>query len=322
MIEIVGRESFNQSGDFLKEVYSGLSLSQKMIPPKYFYDETGSKLFENICLLPEYYLTRSENYILSNYSNKISDVLGKDILLIEPGSGAGEKIRYLIPYINKIHAYMPIEISKEILLRSCIETKRKFPSLDIFPVHSDMMLNFSLPYSLKKIRKIIFFPGSTIGNFSPKELQFFLSKCYELIDSTGGLLLGIDLIKDVLKMEAAYDDSLGVTSSFNLNLLARMNRELSANFDVGLFEHRSFYNSEQKRIEMHLLSKKKQRVRIGDRLFKFSADETIHTESSYKFTIESIYHICHSQGLHMVQYWSDPEGNVLLAYFEKFPRNH
>jgi dimethylhistidine N-methyltransferase len=302
--------------DISGEIIAGLSMDQKAIDPKYLYDEIGSEIFEKICLLPEYYPTRAERNILKDSSEEISSFIGEDATIIEPGSGSSSKIRLLLQELIRPLAYYPIEISKKILFDSAGEIRRLFPSLTVKPVCADFNQDFAifmddLP---RNSRKIIFFPGSTIGNFHPSEALSFLQKCSLVIGAKGGVLVGVDLKKERKKLEMAYDDSQGVTAAFNMNLLSRLNCELGASFDVENFRHYAFYNEDEGRIEMHLKSMIDQSVKIHKTIFNFRKDETIHTESSYKYSVEEFSALCSKAKLKVRKTWMDRE-KLFCVYF-------
>ncbi len=302
----------------LKEVLVGLSKTQKSLPPKLLYDKRGSELFEKICQIKEYYPTRAETEILKNNSNEISGLIGPDVLLIEPGSGSGDKIRFLLPHLNGIKAYVPIEISRDILLRMTEELHEEFPGLKVIPVCNDFNKEIELPLSVESQggRKVVFFPGSTIGNFDPPQAVIFLKKIAKLAGSGGGLLIGVDLKKNPEIILNAYNDPHGVTADFNLNLLERINREEAANFDVNNFVHTAIYDEKNGRIEMHLVSKIPQLVRVHETVFRFREGESIHTESSYKYSVEEFSEICAKARFRLQKFWKDHANLFCLYYFD------
>ena len=302
----------------LKEVLVGLSKTQKSLPPKLLYDKRGSELFEKICQIKEYYPTKAETEILKNNSNEISRLIGPDVLLIEPGSGSGDKIRFLLPHLNGIKAYVPIEISRDILLRMTEELHEEFPGLKVIPVCNDFNKEIELPLSVESQggRKVVFFPGSTIGNFDPPQAIIFLKKIAKLAGSGGGLLIGVDLKKSPEIILNAYNDPHGVTADFNLNLLERINREEAANFDVNNFFHNAIYDEKNGRIEMHLVSKIPQLVRVHETVFRFREGESIHTESSYKYSVEEFTEICAKARFRLQKLWKDHANLFCLYYFD------
>ena len=300
--------------DFYSEVIDGLTKAQKVIPPKFFYDETGSQLFDAICELPEYYPTRTEIDILQKYSDEIAGHVGEGCLLVEPGSGSSQKVRYLLNEL-KPHAYMPMEISREYLEQSAVGLSEDYPWLDVHATCIDFTGALDLPYSPHGVRKVIFFPGSTIGNFEPEEAKSFLQNLGQIVGSGGGLLIGVDLKKDQDVLQAAYDDEQGITAAFNKNLLKRMNRELNADFDIDNFAHKSFYNDEYGRIELHLISRCDHTVTIDGQDFNFCEGETIHTENSYKYSVDEFRQLASEAGFQAKAVWTDDKNYFSVHYF-------
>jgi L-histidine Nalpha-methyltransferase len=292
--------------DFLSDVVAGLSLPQKALPPKYFYDAAGSRLFERICRLPEYYLTRAELALTRTHIGAIARFAGKGAELVEYGSGESLKTRLLIRALRP-SAYLPVDISAAALRAATLRLAREFPKLRIVPVHGDFSRPLDLPSS--KRRRIVYFPGSTIGNLMPGEAHAFLSM-------TRGpamrMLVGVDLKKDANVLHAAYNDSRRVTAAFNLNLLARINRELGADFDLKRFAHYAFYNAALGRIEMHLVSLARQSVRIARHRFAFDAGESIHTENSYKYSVDDFGALAAQAGFAAKKVWMDRKGLFAL----------
>ena len=309
----------HKSVNILKEVLAGLSLGQKSIDPKFLYDKKGSEIFEVICKLPEYYPTRTESLILTEHSKEIAKVMGEDVLIIEPGSGSGEKVRTLLKEMKNIRGYVPIEISREILLKMTEELHQEFPGLKVLPVCADFTQDLDLPLSIdfQGGKRVIFFPGSTIGNFHPDDAVTFLKRISRLLESGGGLLIGVDMKKDKKIIELAYDDPQGVTAAFNLNLLERLNREVEASFDVENFEHEAFYDEEKGRVEMHLKSKVPQLVKVHETMFRFKEGETIHTECSYKYSIEEFCELAAKARFKITKFWTDPEELFCVYFFTK-----
>jgi len=293
---------------FAHDVVAGLSGKPKRLSPKYFYDETGSQLFEQITQLPEYYPTRCELSILQRHAADIARLIPADAAMIEFGSGSTRKARMLLEAAPAITAYVPVDISSEMLMQEARELKRDFPRLAVCPVEADFTGPFRLPRAVASRPRLGFFPGSTIGNFEPHDAAAFLRHAASMLGGGSTLIIGIDLVKDAKVLNAAYDDAAGVTARFNLNLLARINRELNASFDLESFSHQAFYNTERRRIEMHLASCKRQRVRVAGRSFDFRAGETIHTENSYKYTRESFGAMARGSGWTPVAAWSDLQG--------------
>ena len=311
-------EVISDSKKLFDMVKAGLSEEKKSLPPKLLYDKRGSEIFESICNLPEYYPTRSEKEILQSFYQEMVDLFPEDTILIEPGSGSGEKIKYLLSNTKKIKAYVPIEISHEILFKMTEELKHQFPSVSVHPVHADFTNQMAVPLDLGlNTSRVIFFPGSTIGNFNPAEAEHFLKECAKIISIDGGILIGVDLKKDVQKLQLAYDDPSGVTASFNLNLLDRLNREMDGNFNVQNFSHKAYYNEVENRIEMHLESNQDQEVVIAGINFHFKKNETIHTESSYKYTTIEFCELCAKAKLQLAKCWKDREEQFCVYYFKK-----
>lgn len=291
--------------DFLTDVLDGLSSTPKTLPCKYFYDQRGSQLFDRICELPEYYPTRTEAYILQQYAPAISAAIGEGATLIEFGSGSSTKTVPLLKAAQDLAAYVPLDISRDHLLETAADLRDRLPGLCIKPVVADFTAEIQLPEEISEVRRAVFFPGSTIGNFPPEEAIELLRRIADLVGTDGGLVIGIDLEKDLNVLEPAYYDSQNVTAAFNLNLLHRINRELDANIRVEDFAHIAFYNRELSRIEMHLRSLKQQTIQIENHEFDFDKDETIHTESSHKYTIERFAQMAAKAGFQVQQVWTD-----------------
>ena len=298
---------------FLKDVLEGLSQQQKSIPAKYFYDERGSQLFDEICELSAYYPTRTEMGILQDNLTEIVQVIGEEVMLVEYGSGSSLKTRILLEHLEQLAGYVPIDISEEHLYQSARGLRKDFPSIEIKPVHADYSSCIVLPeLSTPPQKRVVFFPGSTIGNFTPSEAMGFLNRIAGICGDGGGLLIGVDLQKRVEVLEAAYNDEQGVTAAFNLNLLTRINRELAGDFDSTQFEHKAVYNQHDGRIEMHLISKIDQRVVIKGQAFGFVAGESIHTENSYKYTVPGFAALAAHAGFR-VQKYGQMSGNTSVC---------
>ena len=279
-------------GETLDEVINGLSKPRKSLPSKLFYDEKGSKLFDEICGLEEYYPTRTEIKIMRKNIEEIASYIGDDCLLVELGSGSSVKIRLLIDHLPTLAAYVPVDISSEHLLKSVENLKVDHEYLVVYPLVADYTKDFSLPKINVPFKTIdAFYPGSTIGNFTHKEAKSFLSRIAKTCGKGSGLLVGVDLKKDKNVLNAAYNDKENVTAQFNLNVLNHLNNVLGANFNLNKFSHHAFYNEEFGRIEMHLVSSEKQVVQIEDYIFSFEKDETILTEYSYKYSLEDFEQI-------------------------------
>jgi dimethylhistidine N-methyltransferase len=302
--------------NFREEVLHDLSRSPRQLPCKFFYDERGSQLFQQICDLPEYYITRTEIEILELHGAEMATALGPQIELIGLGTGAGTKTRILLEELRDPVVYVPIDISKEQLEESCTRFRQKFPTLQILPVAADYLEPFELPLPRKlSSRSVVYFPGSTIGNFEPEAAGEFLTRLVDLAGDGGGLLIGVDLQKDRHVLEAAYNDSAGVTAQFNKNLLNRINRELGGDFDLAHWQHYAIYNPAEGRIELYLISETDQAAKIGGPTFQFRAGEKILTEYSYKHTIGGFITLARQAGFHFQQVWTDDARWFGVFYF-------
>jgi dimethylhistidine N-methyltransferase len=297
------------NAQFRAAVLGGLALPHKRLPCKFFYDEEGSRLFEAICELPEYYPTRTECRILEARAGEIAALLGPGARLVEFGSGAGIKVRLLLRALETPAAYVPVDISRDHLVMAASALARDFPALHIAPVCADYTERFALPASTARVARTTsgFFPGSTIGNFSPEQAWHFLVRARQLLGTGGWMIVGVDLHKDNAILHAAYNDAAGVTAAFNLNLLRRINRELDGTFDLDAFGHHAFYNAAERRIEMHLISRRAQTVRVGDAAFEFAEGETIHTEDSYKYGLDDFRRLAERAGFEPVTAWTDDD---------------
>ncbi len=292
--------------EFLRDALGGLQASPKTLPCKYFYDERGSKLFDDICELPEYYPTRTELGIMERHGDDMAAVLGPACLVVEYGSGSSMKTRLLLDRLEEPAGYVPVDISREHLLASAAALAAEYPTLEVLPVCADFTQPFELPApSRSPKRTAVYFPGSTIGNFTTDQAEGLLRQVRELVGPGGSLLIGVDLVKEASVLERAYDDAAGVTAAFNLNLLERMNRELGADFDVERFRHRAVWCAEPSRIEMHLVSETDQTVQLGARSISFAAGESICTEHSHKYSRESFAAIAGRAGLDVERIWTD-----------------
>jgi dimethylhistidine N-methyltransferase len=299
---------------FLADVHAGLSASQKRLSPKYFYDRAGSRLFDRITELEEYYPTRTELGIMRRAADEMAARCGPHCLLAELGAGSLVKVRLLLDCLERPAAYVPVDVSGEHLRAAAAELAADYPGLDLLPVVADFTQPFALP-AVAAARRVVYFPGSTLGNFDPHEADALLRRVARLVGPGGGLLLGFDLRKDEAVLEAAYNDRLGVTAAFNLNVLTRINRELGADFDPSVFRHRAFLNRELSRVEMHLVSQREQRVWVGGRVFRFRAGETIHTENSHKYDPAELADRAARCGLRAVERWTDARDYFAVAYF-------
>jgi dimethylhistidine N-methyltransferase len=295
---------------FAADVLAGLTAKPKRLPPKYFYDAAGSALFERITQLPEYYPTRSELALLRDNAPAIASLFPPNCALIEFGSGGSRKARILFGAATTVEAYVPVDISGDFLQQDAALLRRDFPRLGVYPVVADFTESFQVPPPAAMLPRAGFFPGSTIGNFEPHEAARFLRHAGAILGIGAVLIVGVDLVKDTKILCAAYNDADGVTAKFNLNLLARINRELGADFDLTGFEHHAFYNREQSRIEMHLASTRRQKVRVNGTSIAFRAGETLHTENSYKYTLGSFAALAHGSGWSPLNVWSDGQFSV------------
>jgi dimethylhistidine N-methyltransferase len=296
-----------QTSAFAGEVLEDLSQQPKRLSPKYFYDVTGSELFEQITLLPEYYPTRTELSILRDRGNAISAIIPEGAALVEFGAGATTKVRLLLNQCA-FGAYVPVDISGDFLKAQAEVLRRDFPDLDVYPLAADFTAPFALPDAIKTMPKVGFFPGSTLGNFEPDEACAFLRSARDILGEGALMVIGVDLEKDERVLYDAYNDKAGVTARFNLNVLQRINRELGGNFDLSAFTHRAIYNRDRHRIEMHLISRKTQSVRVLGRSFSFRAGESIHTESSYKYSLERFTALARGSGWTARESWTDAAG--------------
>lgn len=293
---------------FRDAVLGGLADSPKSIPPTYFYDARGSELFEQICALPEYYPTRTETSILRRYASDIAKRIGPDAQIVEYGSGASDKVRIILDALEQPVAYMPVDISGEYLGDAAERLAADYPDLEVTAVIADYRQPFAVPATRRRARaRISLFTGSTIGNFTPEEATAFLRHAARRLAGGGALLIGADLRKDPGLLHAAYNDAAGVTAAFNLNLLTRINRELDGTFDVDAFDHYAFYNPLAGRIEMHLMSRRPQRVTVAGRGFVFATGESIHTENSYKFDLDGFRDMARRAGFVPEAVWLDDQ---------------
>lgn len=301
--------------DMLADVLNGLTAEEKWISSMYFYDERGSQLFDAVCELPEYYPTRTELSIMEDNISDIVAMLGERVALVEFGSGSAVKIRILLRHLNEPVAYIPVEIAREHLMNSAAELQRDFPAIEILAVCADFTQDFALPQPERAPRRtIVYFPGSTIGNFDPEDARELMRRMAKVAGRGGGVLLGVDLEKDRETVELAYNDPAGVTAEFNLNVLRRINGELGANFDLDAFHHKAIWNPARYRIEMHLVSEREQTVNIRGTEIRFAAGETIHTESSYKYTLERFAKLAASAGLRVEKVWTDARQMFSVQY--------
>jgi dimethylhistidine N-methyltransferase len=304
--------------DELAELIKGLSGTPKKIAPKYFYDERGSHLFDRICQLPEYYLTRTELAIMHQHAGDMSALAGPRASLIEFGSGSSVKIRVLLQHLVELAAYVPVDISRDHLVAAADAIAADFPGIEVLPVAADFTHPFDLPDpKIPPLRNIVYFPGSTIGNFSPAAALDLLKVMWQEAGLGGGLLIGIDLQKDPLIIERAYNDASGVTAEFNLNVLRRLNDEFGANFDLDTYRHEALYNAEAGRIEMYLVSERDQVFRVGGRSFTIWAGERILTEHSHKYTLPGFAAMAGAAGFNLEEAWTDENQMFAVCYFSR-----
>jgi dimethylhistidine N-methyltransferase len=313
MLRAVGAPDATPS-EFMLDLKQGLARQRKSISPKYFYDEAGSNLFDQICTLPEYYPTRTELSILQAHAKEIAVHLGPHAEILEFGAGSMQKVRVLLDAMDRPARYIPIDISAEHLQVAALKMASDYPDLQIEPLEADYTQDVLLPPDLPpEGRRVGFFPGSTLGNFEPIDALRFMRMCATTLQG-GALIVGADLVKSPDRLHAAYNDAQGVTANFNRNLLARANRELGANFQLDQFAHSAFYNAPFQRIEMHLISTCQQSVRVGDTTYVFAQGETLHTENSYKFTVDGLCQLAERAGFVPGQSWTDPENQFCLLW--------
>jgi len=294
-------------GGFLADVVDGLSAHPKRLSPKYFYDHAGSVLFDRICDLPEYYVTRTEAGLLDTHVGSIAARLPAQCRIVEPGAGSGQKTRLLLRALgpDRCRAYVPVEISSEFLHESAVRIRADLEWLHVVPVAADFVSDFALPRPYVGVSTVVFFPGSTIGNFDPPDAARLLARFRRVAGPGGSVLLGVDLRKSPSVLHAAYNDAEGVTAAFNKNVLVRINRELGADFDVDAFEHHALYDPARGRIEMHLVSQRRQVVTVAGRRFAFADGESLCTERSYKYDLPGIARLAKRAGLVIADAWLD-----------------
>jgi dimethylhistidine N-methyltransferase len=297
------------------DVLDGLTRPFKELPPKHFYDSRGAALFDRICELPEYYPTRTEMGLLRAHASEIAQLIGPDAALVEYGAGALRKIAILLDALESPRAYLPVDISGDYLHGVAAQLAGERPGLAVRPIVADFTAPFALPALGRGARRIGFFPGSTVGNLDRGEAIAFLRRASAMLEG-GGLLIGVDLVKDPAILHAAYNDAAGITEAFNKNLLARANRELGADFDLDRFAHYAFYNPPAQRIEMHLMSLARQRVTLRGQQIAFSQGETIHTENSHKYTVEGFRELAAEAGFTPRASWSDAARLFSLHWLE------
>jgi L-histidine Nalpha-methyltransferase len=303
-----------ERSELVRDVLAGLGRTPKAIPCKHFYDARGSALFDRICELPEYYLTRAETAILADRAGEIAELAGSEAVLMELGSGSLNKVRLILDALERPAAYVAIDISGEHLSAAAAQLACDYPGLDVRPVVADFTAPLQLPAIGGGGRRLGFFPGSTIGNFTPAEAGLFLHRTRSMLGPGAHMLVGVDLQKDARLLNAAYNDAAGVTAAFNLNLLARINREADGGFDLGAFAHRAVWNGTEGRMEMHLVARRDQIVTVAGEQVVFAEGETIHTESSYKYTPESFAALARRSGWAVARQWTDADGLFSVWY--------
>ena len=302
----------------LADVLTGLSRRPRRLPSKYFYDKRGSELFERICRQPEYYLTRAELALMETHIGAIAETVGPAVQLVEYGSGSGIKTRMLLEHLEAPVAYVPVEISRTALAASVEQLGADFPDIEMLPVIADFTQPVDLPTPTRPVqRTVIYFPGSTIGNFEPENAGALLKTMRAELGEEGAILIGVDRVKDPEVIEAAYNDAAGVTAEFTLNMLARFNRELGADFDLGAFRHRARYNAVAERIETFIDSVRDQDAHIAGHTFHFAAGDSILVEFSCKYSRESFARLAAGAGLYIHRSWTDPEGLFSLHCLNK-----
>ena len=306
----------DETAAFEADVLRGLAASPKRLSPKYFYDDAGSLLFERITDVPEYYPTRCEMSILRENAGAIAALIRPGAALVEFGAGAAKKARILLEAAPQIACYVPVDICGEMIEREAAELGPDVPALAVLPVTADFTKSFELPDAAKAAAaRVGFFPGSTIGNFEPHEAAAFLAHAARILGAGAVLIIGVDLIKSAEVLKAAYNDKAGVTAAFNLNLLQRINRELGGTFKLDTFEHHAVYNPERHRVEMHLASRERQKVKVAGETIDFRAGETIHTENSYKYSVESLSALARGAGWLPAAAWTDVDKYFSIQAF-------
>jgi L-histidine Nalpha-methyltransferase len=302
------RASCSATDQLTTDVLEGLRKTPKQLSPVWFYDEEGSTLFDTICELPEYYLTRTEMQIMTQHAGEMAACIGPHAALIEFGSGSSDKTRILLDRLESPACYVPIDISRDYLFETAGLLARDYPALRITPVCADFTQPFDLPVHIAAAhRRIVYFPGSTLGNFETEAAQRVLTTMRTIIGRKGAVLIGIDLRKDPNVLKRAYNDAAGVTAEFNLNALRHMNRELGADFDIDAFEHSALWIENKSRIEMHLVSKRDQKIHLGDETVTIERGEHLRTECSHKYTLEGFAELAASADLSVTHVWMDPQ---------------
>jgi dimethylhistidine N-methyltransferase len=311
------RDYHPAQGLLIADVLQSLRRTPKQLAPMYFYDERGSQLFDQICELPEYYPTRTETGILQVHGDDIAQCISPNALLVEFGSGASQKTRLVLDRLPELAAYVPVDISRSHLLAAAKSISASYPCLEVLPVCADFTQTFVLPKPARTAsRVVVFFPGSTIGNFDQDAAIDLLKVMRKVVGPKGGLVIGVDLVKDIPTMQRAYDDAAGVTAAFNLNVLRRLNREFGANFDLTSFRHLALWNAEASRIEMHLVSTRKQVVSIAGESIPFAQGEHLVTEHCHKYTEDRFLELAESAGWAGKEIWMDERRLFSVHYLE------
>lgn len=304
------------AGSLSQELMVGLAATPKYTSPKFFYDRRGSELFDAICEQPEYYPTRTEEAILRAAVGEIAEVVGRDATLIELGSGASRKVRLLLEALHPA-CYLGVDISRDFLLDSTRRLAADYPWLEVHAACADFSQPMRWPEGLSGERPVAFFPGSSIGNFTPEEAEAFLVGLAQLLPHGGGLLIGVDLIKDRAILDAAYNDAAGITAAFNLNLLERLRRDFDTEVDPSRFHHLAFYNEAESRIEMHLVSRCDQAIHVAEERFFFAEGESLHTENSYKYSVAGFLELAGRAGFEPRAHWTDRDALFCIHYLER-----
>lgn len=300
---------------FAEELVAGLATRPRSVAPKWFYDSAGSALFDRICELPEYYPTRTEFAMLDQHAGALAAAIGPGAEIVEFGAGASRKVRLLLDALAAPAGFVPVDISGEHLEAAAAQLRRERPGLVVRPVVGDYTAGPTLVLPPAKGRRVGFYPGSSIGNFDPEAAHALLVRFREVL-AGGGLLIGVDLVKSPAVLHAAYNDAAGITARFNLNLLARANRELGADFDLAAWEHAAFYHPGLQRVEMHLVSRRAQRVRVAGHAFDFDEGESLHTENSYKYTVNGFRALARRAGWAPQAVWTDGQRRFALHWLQ------
>jgi L-histidine Nalpha-methyltransferase len=305
---------------FRADALLGLGLEPKRLSPKYFYDRAGSELFDAICELPEYYVTRTETAIMQAHAAEVVASWGPSVRLVEPGAGSGTKTRLVLEALGPARCaeYVPVDISREHLGQAAVRLRADYPWLRVSPLVADFAVDMPIPATDDRARTVIYFPGSTIGNFDPPDAERLLGRLRRAAGLGGTVVVGLDLKKDPATLHAAYNDAQGVTAAFNRNVLARMNRELGATFDVDAFAHYAFYDPIHGRVEMHLVSLRRQEVTVSGRKFRFAEGESVRTECSYKYDLPGAERLARAAGLHLIDAWLDEKRRFAVLELRPF----